>query len=447
MAIPIFLQGIADAIAEGHSRRLKVRTIMAHYGLKRRRATGMEAIRADLKALGLTTYPDFELVDFDQQVRFLPVGAGSDDGDDTNDELDSQALFRFNVEPGTPPCHRVIFRTYDAFERFRAALVEGRQAKVFQNGQNPRREDRDLFPFHLVIQLNDAFTEEDLAAWLAEAVRLSEELEPLEEEPDSVPDTRSDYFDPVDFQERMTHLHHAIKADFESEMGDLRTAMERKVDEIRFDAIQKLARQINDDEALKVIDEFESEMRGKLKSKDGELRDKQKEINLLQAQLADLEQEQLERDEYDPADAYPTLVAALRLFSDICVGSPIDVNETAYRSVQRSACIRRRELLQFLLTLRELAEILYCREGPGKPIKNWFSERGYEYAKSDSETTATKFGDEREIQIGETRVQLQEHVTLFPNTRDCLSIYFARDSEINRLVVGYVGPHLRTVGR
>ncbi len=71
MPIPAFLCDIADDVRDGRPRRMKVRTLMANYGLKRRRAQGLTAIRADLRALGLETVPDFETTDFDDQVRGL----------------------------------------------------------------------------------------------------------------------------------------------------------------------------------------------------------------------------------------------------------------------------------------------------------------------------------------------------------------------------------------
>jgi hypothetical protein len=453
MSTPQLLTDIANDVSNGRQRRVKVRTLMARYGLKRRRSQGLAVIRADMRSLGIATIPDFESAGFDEQVRFVIAGAEDEQGSDAADSQ-TNASYRIEAEPGgDKPRYRVLLRTYDAYERFHSDLVSGRRAQIFQSGQNPRREDRDAFPFHAVLQLGERYAEEDLDAWLWSAACLDDDESDSAEPPTPhvaeglSTDWHSDYLQLDDFRERILDLRLGLRADMESQITELRAAMDQKVDEIRFDAIQKLAKQINDDEAMKVISEFDSEMRGKLAAKDQELTDKQKEINLLLSKVAEAELDQLERDNYDPADAYPTLVATVVLFADICIGSPIEVHDRALKTAQRSASIRRREVLQFLLTLKDFAEALYLREGIGKSAKGWFSDRGYDYAKADSETTATKYGDEREIQIGETRAQLAEHVTLFPNTRDCVSIYFARDADAKKLIVGYVGPHLRTVGR
>ncbi|MGO8671794.1 MAG: hypothetical protein ACLQVD_10565 [Capsulimonadaceae bacterium] len=78
MPVPSFPCDIADDVRDGRPRRMKVRTLMAHYGLKRRRAQGLTAIRADLRELGLESVPEFESADFDDRVRFVLAGDGDD---------------------------------------------------------------------------------------------------------------------------------------------------------------------------------------------------------------------------------------------------------------------------------------------------------------------------------------------------------------------------------
>ncbi|MGO8670855.1 MAG: hypothetical protein ACLQVD_05765 [Capsulimonadaceae bacterium] len=426
---------------------MKVRTLMAHYGLKRRRAQGLTAIRADLRALGLETVPDFETTDFDDQVRFVLAGAG-DDGEVEDAEGSKAGIYRVDAEPGGVRHYRVLVRTYDCFERFREGVIGGRLAQVFQSGQNPRREDRDTFPFHIILQLGEAYSPDQLQEWLEEAARLGEVGE-VEDVPEIVPESAGTVVETESIKDHITDLYEGLRSDFAAQVAELRSAMEAKVDEIRFDAIQKLAREINDEGAMRLIEDFDTEMRGKLDAKETDLRARQIEINLLQSQLADLREDLLAadvQDEYDPADAYPTLAATVRLFQDISQGSAVSVHEKALKSAQRSASTRRREVLLFLLTVRELADITYRRGGVKQSLREWFGERGYEYAQCDSQTASTKYGDERQIQVGNARVQMEEHVTLFPNTTNCVSIYFVRDDEAKQVIVGYVGPHLRTAG-
>lgn len=441
MRIPDALRQIAVDVYAGRVRRAKVRTLMGLYGLKRRREAGIAAVRGHLAELGLETAPDFETAGFDEQVQFVPANGAAVPAVGDGDE--DAGPFRVDAEPGPygSARYRVLMRTYDSFERLRSRLVEGRVASVYFGGQNARREDRDQFPFVLVVGLGSEHGREELARWAGEACA----LEPAQA-PDAEPPAAPQASEPAesDVREHVADMAASLRAAFEREAERIREAVERKIDEIRFESVRKLAEQLNNDEALRIVEEFEAEYRARLEERDRTIRELSEELQLAYERIEGLA---AEREEPDPADAFPTMVATVQLFGELCRGSRTSVLESAVKSAAKSACTRRREVLMLLLTIRDLGEALFTRGGTGKPIGEWFAERGYEYAAGDSEATGTRFGAERTVTVNGQSVQMSEHVTLFPNTNQCVSVYWWRDDAYRRLVVGYVGPHLRTVSR
>jgi hypothetical protein len=449
--IPEVLHQIAADVQGGKQRRAKVRTLLGYYGLQRRRESGISVVRADLAALGIETEPDFATAGFDEQVRFIVRGTEAV-GSATGLVSEGEDRRDFSLEPeGSTsglPRFRVLLRTYDAFERLRSRLVDERLATVLIAGQNARREDRNQFPFHLSVELRDGCSADELEKWTSEAVALAgpaDEVEPETEAAEAASGVRLSW-DSKAFIDHATALHEDLRASLADQMHDLEQRLNRKVEEIRFEAVRNLAKELNTEEAMRILQEFEQEMQEKLQRRDAEVAEYVRELGLLEQRLQDYEDQALQ-EEYDPGDAYPTMVNTVLLFQDLCEGLPVIVHENALRSAARSASVRRREVLQFLLTLKELGETLYLRGGVGQPMKDWFASRGYEYALGDSETTSARYGKEREILLDGTIVQLEEHVTLFPNNANCVSIYFLRDDRNRRLVIGYVGPHLRTVSR
>ncbi len=442
-------KGIAADVHAGKPRRAKVRSILNYYGLKRRREAGIAAVRKDLAHFKLETAPDFAVAGMDDQVRFVPAGSKSL----TPEPEPSGPPPRYALEPEPSSeqlRYRVLLRTFDIYDRLQRRLVDERLASVPHGGQNPRREDRDRFPFYLTVELRKDGTEEQLEGWVQQAASLEEKLEEADEpETPAVETPTGDGVaaaDLADLREHLGALHADLRAAFGEQVRELEQRLNRKVEEIRFQAIRDLAVELKNDEALKFVQDYENEIAGKLEDKDCEIAEYVQEIGLLEARIREYE-EAVDETEYDPEDAYPTLADTVRLFMDLAQGSPVLVLDAAIRSAARSASVRRREVLQFLLTLKELAEQLYSRGGAGKSLREWFEDRGIDYAQGDSETTGTKHGKEREIVVDGAKVQMEEHVTLFPNSPNCVSVYFYRDQRAKRLVVGYVGPHLRTVSR
>lgn len=440
MSIPEPLAQVAAQVHAGRSKRAKVRTLMGWYGLKRRREAGIAIIRSHLQQLGLETQPDFETAGFDDQVHFVTAGGKITPPENEEPDGDTKT-FQIDEEPDASgqARFRILLKTYDSYERLRSRLVGERLAAVYFSGQNARREDRDRYPFVILVGLAADYSVDDLESWAEEACA----LEPVEtEEPDeSEPETPAPA---PDIRAHLADLASSLRASVTAEVERVREAVERKVEEIRFESVRELAKELNDAEALRIVEEFENEYRARLEQANETIRQLSEQLQLAQARIDDLTAAE---DEPSPDDAYPTMVATVRLFADLCRGSHTTVAESAEKSAERSSCTRRREVLLLLLTIRDLGEALYNRGGLGQPIADWFLERGYEYAVRDSQTTSTRFGEQRTIWLDGRPVQMSEHVTLFPNTSQCVSVYWWRDDQNRRLVVGYVGPHLRTVSR
>ncbi len=118
----------------------------------------------------------------------------------------------------------------------------------------------------------------------------------------------------VHLRDHVSDLHEAMKVEMTRQIAELRDAMNRKVDEIRLEAIHRsLLVTSTNEEALKFVAEFEQEVRGRIDTKDAELKEAFNEISLLTAQLADVEDQLSEQDTYDPGDAYPTMSATVQL--------------------------------------------------------------------------------------------------------------------------------------
>lgn len=452
MPIPNALRQIATDVAAGQRRRAKVRTLLGYYGLHRRREAGLASIRADLEALGLETRPDLATAGFDEQIRFVPLGSQEGAGpDEPLEAVAEPSDYEIEPEPGVaggPARYRLLLRAYDAFERLRGRLINERLATILQAGQNAARETRDRFPFYISLDLGAAQTEQQLAVWAEEAASLSgSSVEPEESTPDAVEPSQRPAVVVEAILEQVTALSQDLRASVSRQLYEAEQRLGGRFDEIRFDTIRKLVKELKDEEALRFVEEYETETKARLAAKDSEIGEYVREIGLLEERISQYEEQAVGEGAYDPEDAYPTMVDTVRLFEDLSQNAPVLVHDNALKAAARSGSVRRREVLEFLLTLKELAEQLYRRGGVSEPFKKWFSERGYEYAPKDSETTSGKYGKEREIPLEGKTVQLEEHVTLFANSPNCVSVYFYRDEPNRTLVVGYVGPHLSTTSR
>lgn len=450
MPTPEALARIAEDVHAGKPRRAKVRSLLGYYGLRRRGHAGIAAIEADLEALRLETTPHFADADLDQQVRFLPAGSGSTV--EEPEPRDAAVPRDFEFAPAGSIAgrahYRLLLRTYDAYERLRERIVRERLATVLQAGQNARREDRNEFPFVITVELPASAPTVTLEEAVAAEAEAGAAPEPQEEdgEPQPTPPLLAEGAVQEALYDYISDAGDGVVSEILGAVREVENRLTERLELLRLEAVRQLAREQNNEEALELLQDLEREKLQQLREKEGQLLAARREINLLEERLSQLESQVLDST-YDPGDAYPTMADTVRLFQDLCTGAPIRVHENALRSAARSGCTRRREVLQFLLTLRELACVLYRDRTLSGPLDGWFQRRGYDYAHGDSEATRTRYGAEREILLDSRVVQLAEHVTLFPNGSNCVSIYFHRQDAENCLVVGYVGPHLRTARR
>jgi hypothetical protein len=451
MDIPGQLKSVASDVLAGTARRAKVSTLMGWYRLQRRRAAGIARVKADLETLGIDTFPPFDSADWEATVRFVPRSEPvvGDDPVEGADEPEDFALYRESQRNGRP-LFRALLRTWESYDRLLRRVILTGDAIVVSHGQNARRQDRDRLPFYLLLEATGDQAP-DVETWIREALVPGEPG--IDEGPVGTAPVPTVVVPDVDqaiakglhsLGQRIADMHEAGKADLEERIHTLWTSVERKVDELRFDTVQRIAQELNNDEALQMLEEFQADWRARNEEKVREIQDLSVERNLLESRIYELEEQITQSSEYDPSEAFPTLQSTVQLFREIAADSPVFVHENAERSAIRSACTRRREVLRLLLTLADLADGRFVRGEIGISNRDWFRDRGYEYASGDAQTTATRYGEERRITLDGRSVQLEDHVTLFPNTNDCVTVYFLFDQAPRRLVIGYVGPHLRT---
>ncbi len=452
---PAPLFNIAEDVFKGKARRIKVRTLLSYYGQKRRQANVVTEIRSDLEALHLLTEPDFATVDLDDSIRFVPDPKFRDFirwvASDVRQALSALtdepvAFYKIDIEGGGSPHprYRLLFESFEAYDKAIAEVQKHPQATVIFAGQNARREDRDRYPFHLTVQLGERPTSEQLPRETSPDDDTPPTGDPAEtvagtvEPPQSSAGARA-------VQSLKDHST-ALQSELLDHLKELETAIRRKVDEIRFDTVQNLAKELKTEEADRFLEEYDEEMKGRIRQYQEEIDEHQREIVSLSERIQKYEQ-QSDQGDYEPSDAYSTMVNTVLLFRDLCEGTRVEVLDSAIKSAARSSSRRRREVLQFLLTLRDLGTALYSGDGVGQPLKEWFLARGYSYAQKDSESTRARYGEERETLLDGVKVRMEDHVTLFPNTADCVTVYFVLDGKARKLVVGYVGTHLRTSSR
>ncbi len=82
MSIPHQLGDVLQSLKAGKSRRVKVRTLLAWFGHKRRGSSVVGTVRRTLRYMGLRTEPDFSTVGIDAFVRFSLVPTKASTGQD-----------------------------------------------------------------------------------------------------------------------------------------------------------------------------------------------------------------------------------------------------------------------------------------------------------------------------------------------------------------------------
>lgn len=158
----------------------------------------------------------------------------------------------------------------------------------------------------------------------------------------------------------------------------------------------------------------------------------------LRARGETVESDEVTIPEYDPETMEEVVLLAQDYLDEDLVVLP-----SALSAAQDSPYIRPKEVLEGLKALAELVRI--TRAGPlGMTPKDFFAQRGLDYAPSISSETRARYGSEYRFPHNSSTVECVEHLK-WGNSYSpelCCRVYFARPSDGNQAVVGHVGRHL-----
>lgn len=147
----------------------------------------------------------------------------------------------------------------------------------------------------------------------------------------------------------------------------------------------------------------------------------------------------LEAEEFEPKSVSDALAHAAKNYQRL------DVWSTAVESADHSDFARPAEVHQALLAIDELAEVYFTSKRETGPWADFFAERGFKYASTESQTTINMFGDERDFVRDGVKRRMLKHLTLGGgDKKNCLQIYFESDDAAELFSIGYCGRHLRT---
>lgn len=459
MTVPQRLCEMVQDVRDGKSRTISVRYLLKLYGSQKRGAVVCQRIRVDLDQLGVSLVPDFEMTPtIDERVKFV---IGDTDLSNSRISKDSIQLPQSDrklvvVQVGLLDSTRFAFfyRTYSMYARSLSRIETNGEFEIINHGQTTQRHYRDEYPFYVdvdVVSVNDLVAAESLADQLSTAD--SNDVSAVDDDEDDESDNIMAIVQPEVLQ--MAGIEEAVSKVVDAatyvlrnkivdDLVGLQDSLERKIEQLRLESIKQLAIQNSDEEATKLAEEISTELYAKLEQQRSANLELQTENNSLQEKLAEYEFQ--EDEEFRADDAYPTMESMMKLFAELCEGYPVEIHQNSFVSARKSSCTKRKVVLNFLMTLRDYAEVIHSERRTGFTPELWFEARGYSYAAKDAEITTHKFGAERSITVSGHMKQLGEHVTLMPNQQSCTSIYF--DSKHNgTLLVGYVGPHLRTNSR
>ena len=480
-----YLKAVGLDLQAGGKRRISVRKLLGHFGYARRGSAVITHVRTSLRKQGLTTEPDFATADIDATVKFglragatvpkvpnsvAPNGEPADEPKETPPkptQFGHVAIKPYNrsfAEAVPESGYRILAKSHEVYEALLKKLQDEDLVTVYGFGQNSFREDRDEFPFYIAIdrrhkgkqiaELEDAYVRALAKSFGGARQEVAEELVP--EMTSEIPrvNTASDFRVSLEelerkIIERLEKGLASVRAEVFDVGAETQSSITTQVDRLQHDSVRNLALMQSDEKALNLIDEEHKRHLETLKEKQAIIDGLNEQVIELAAELEEVQPEPQDQDSFDPTDAYATVERTVKLFADLAGGDPILVLESAERSAAQSSSTKRRELLQLLLTLRDLSIHIYTNGNEGKigPLKDWFKPRGYDYAPQDAEITTEKFGAERTFMWDGQPVQFKEHVTLFSNHKDCIQVYFLRDGAGRRIVIGYVGKHLSTTSR
>lgn len=456
MQVPTRLCEMVQDVRDGKSRTISVRYLLKLYGSQKRGGIVCQRIRADLDQLGVSLVPDFETTPtIDERVKIVLLGTAStskvSSTEDSTVKGDGRRIAVVRIGSLESTRYNFYYRTYTMYSRSLSRLEAKGDIEIINHGQTTQRHYRDEYPFYIDIDLV-VKTELQDAESLADQLALidipdgstDEDFEDVPDKPIEQPASIQIAGIEEAVSKVVDSATYVLRNKIVDDLVGLQDSLERKIELLRLESIKQLAIQNSDEEATKLAEEISTDLLAKLEDQRNLVTVKQQEINELHARLAEFEVQ--EDEEFHADDAYPTMESMMKLFAELCDGYPVEIHQNAFVSARKSSCTKRKVVLNFLLTLRDYAEVIHSERRTGFTPEQWFEARGYSYAAKDAEITTHKFGAERSITVGGQVKQLGEHVTLMPNQQSCTSIYF--DSKHNgKLLVGYVGPHLRTNSR
>jgi hypothetical protein len=456
MQVPTRLCEMVQDVRNGKSRTISIRYLLKLYGSQKRGGVVCQRIRTELDQLGVSLVPDFETTPtIDERVKIV-IGDISLTNRGVYKEANQSPQSERKlvvVQVGLMDSTRYAFfyRTYSMYARSLSRLETNSDIEIINHGQTTQRHYRDEYPFYIDVDLvtvRDKGSAEEMAEQLGlvEPGDGNSDDDELADSP--APIVQHETLHIAGIEEAVSKVVDSatfvLRNKIVDDLVELQDSLERKIELLRLESIKQLAIQNSDEEATKLAEEISTELYAKLEHQRSVNLELQTENNSLQEKLA--EYEFREDEEFHADDAYPTMESMMKLFTELCDGYPVEIHQNAFVSARKSSCTKRKVVLNFLLTLRDYAEVIHSERRTGFTPEQWFEARGYSYAAKDAEITTHKFGAERSITVGGQVKQLGEHVTLMPNQQSCTSIYF--DSKHNgKLLVGYVGPHLRTNSR
>ena len=157
-----------------------------------------------------------------------------------------------------------------------------------------------------------------------------------------------------------------------------------------------------------------------------------------EAQNKELAKDQVSTDFRNVSEV---LEAAENEFKDV-----LTVWDSAKKSAEDSDFRRPIEIYYALMAISDLCK--RCRDArkKNKPVGPWdkhFKQANLKYAHSESQTTLSKYGNDRMFTHDGKIRQILKHLTIGGGSAiDCLQIYFDDDGETDRMIVAYCGPHL-----
>lgn len=450
---------IANELGARQSLRIRVRDLLAAIGKARRGRALTRRITKTLAREGLMLNRPLDSIGMED---FVSIRRVKKDGRPATpaDGLESFGLIA--IQKARPArgkklvTWRLLAKGYDPYAELLARLRSSGRVVVASHGQNRRRVERESFPFYIAIQGplrgDDLHFLRDACKVGSEAAKKRKQSQGGSEGGAQPPNMEAiqSMLERNEARSRLLldRLQAEMMADVSKLVSDLQTEFQRNVDALRFDSVRQLATVLNQEEFGKLLDEQHAEYERNLEVKEDLIGRHQQELIDAYAMIEELSETISQEDVCsDVEETFATMEAVVELFKAICKTSPIRILDSALDSARRCTSNRRREVFEFLLSMRDLSHTLYTRQGSPGQLRDWFAAMGYEYALHDSQPTRTKYGIERVFQIDGEPVMFEEHVTLYPNSNDCVQIYFLRDSASSQLLVGYVGRHLRTATR